>query len=90
MDKDLIGTLIAKHPYQPEEDGYSIDEIDSIGGECDGAEMSNIYEVTHLESGEKTLFRLDGYYSSWGDSTFDCKAYEVEEYIKEVKDWRKV
>ena len=76
------------HSGKIEIPGYKVKEIASIGGEGDGAEKSLIFKVK--KGNDVCLFRIDGYYSSWDLDQWNNNAYEVEEYIKQVKDWRKV
>ncbi len=94
MNKQEIVNKISKYIkensyYDIEIDGLEITEFDTLGGKGDGAEMSIIYKVKSKES-KDFLVRIDGYYSSWDSSQFDDDAYEVVEYEKIVKDYKKV
>jgi hypothetical protein len=86
-DKEIVVAALNKSHYEPEATGFTFEEIADIGGEGDGAATSKIFKVT--KGNKTTLFRIDGYYSSW-DSTDYGNAYEVEEYIKQVKDWKAI
>jgi hypothetical protein len=94
MDKKLIVKELSNfmmdggYYEEFELEGYDVQIEAEVGGEGDGAPLSYIFEIS--QGKEVALFRIDGYYSSWDSNQFDDKAYEVEEYIKEVKDWRKV
>ena len=90
------GYFEPSHLYKDEDDiqvldvvkKYDLKRIATEGGKGDGAEMSYIIQA---EDGDiKALFRIDGYYSSWDTNHFENDAYEVEEYVKQVKAWRPV
>lgn len=49
-----------------------IEWVDSGGAEGDGAEMWVVFKIG------KQLFRKTGYYSSWGESSWDGDLEEVE------------
>lgn len=93
MDKKLVISELYEHMrngryYEEFEiEDYDVEIEAELGGEGDGAPRSYIFQIS--KDKEVALFRIDGYYSSWDSSQFDSKPYEVEEYIKEVKDWRK-
>lgn len=48
-----------------------IEVVDNWGGEGDGASVHVVIKVADR------FFRMDGYYSSWGDSAMDGELYEV-------------
>jgi hypothetical protein len=69
------------------EKGYLLNSEDHYGGEGKGDQYWNVFSVEH--NGEKTYFRIDGWYASYDGSHFDdCyEFYEVEKVPVQVFKW---
>jgi hypothetical protein len=65
-------------------DGTKLEFVDSFGGEGNGDTMWVVFAV-----GEQ-FFRVNGYYSSWGDSEFDGSVEEVKQVQVMRTEWESV
>ena len=70
--------------------GYKIEKEDSYGGEGQGDKFWVVFSVE--KDSEKTFFRLDGWYSSYGGATFDSPLsfYVVKKVPVECHEWHEI
>lgn len=94
--KEVIAVIeenVQRHgPYDLEFDipDFKIKEIETKGGEGKGEHHHIVFQVSSKKY-DTFFVKADGYYSSYEGTEYgDAHVYEVESYIKEVKDWRKV
>ena len=69
--------------------GYTLAYEDHYGGEGQGDNYWNVFSVEH--NGQKTYFRLDGWYASYDGSHFDdyFGFYEVDKVPVQTFEWQR-